>query len=181
VTSGTYWAAIYLKQTSAAAAVDGTNWAVSIKTIRTIQPQSPQEWIHLQIWRGLSSGTLLHVRLLETDRRFRGAYCLHYQDLVREAVSHLSASGWRRRPPDMGDYLWMCWINRHRQLTKGSPPAWKMNEYVEILTIETTMLHNITQFLATDRFFGASQRFWTGGSIDLQGAEAWTLIGGGGT
>jgi hypothetical protein len=72
-----------------------TNWAeVSIKMMPTIYPTfSPQEWIHLKTWRGLSSGTLLCARLLEIDWCFRGAYCLHYQDLIMEAVNHLWNTG----------------------------------------------------------------------------------------
>jgi hypothetical protein len=36
---------------------------------------------------GLSSWTLLRVLLVETDRRFSSAYCLHYQDFIRSPVS----------------------------------------------------------------------------------------------
>jgi hypothetical protein len=35
---------------------------------------------------GFSSETLLRVRLMEIDRRFRSACCRHYQDLILEAL-----------------------------------------------------------------------------------------------
>jgi len=47
-------------------------------------------------------GTMLHVRLVETDRRFRGAFCLDYLDRkhlwnVGQFLSHYTAQHPRKQ------------------------------------------------------------------------------------